>query len=52
MMTTGIPWWIAYPSFAGVMLLIAMVTYSIVRRISREQKLSRRARKTRPVART
>jgi magnesium transporter len=44
MMTTGIPWWFAYPSFAGVMLLIALVTYSIVRRISREPRLPRRTR--------
>jgi magnesium transporter len=36
MMTTGIPWQIAYPSFAGVMLIIAGVTYTVIRRMTRE----------------
>ncbi len=36
MMTTGIPWWVAYPSFAGLMLGIAVVTYSLLRRLTGE----------------
>jgi magnesium transporter len=47
MMTTGIPWWVAYPSFAGVMLGIAVVTYSLLRRFTGEAgRPHRRRRKT------
>jgi magnesium transporter len=42
MMTTGIPWWLAYPSFAGAMLVIAGITYSIVRRMSRDMNVQKR----------
>jgi magnesium transporter len=36
MMTAGIPWHFAYPAFAGAMVVIALITYTVVRRLSRE----------------
>jgi magnesium transporter len=44
--TRGVPLWISYPAFAGAMLVIALITYSIIRRISREiaPRISRRRR--------
>jgi magnesium transporter len=36
MMTSGIPWHFAYPAFAGAMVVIALITYTVVRRLSRE----------------
>jgi magnesium transporter len=42
MITAGIPWWVSYPSFAGVMLAIALGTYSMLRRLTGEEKRPRR----------
>ncbi len=42
MMTARIPWWFAYPAFAGAMLVIALITYSVVRRLSSETTRRRR----------
>jgi len=44
MMTTGIPWWVAYPAFGGVMLGIAAITYTIIRRMGSEPRPRRRRR--------
>jgi magnesium transporter len=44
MMTRAIPWWIAYPAFAGAMMMIAGITYSILRRLMSEGRRRRRKR--------
>jgi magnesium transporter len=44
MMTTGIPWWVAYPTFGGIMLVIAAITYTFIRRMGSEPRLPRRRR--------
>jgi magnesium transporter len=36
MITSGVPWWLSFPSFAAAMLLIALITYSFIRRLTRE----------------
>jgi magnesium transporter len=45
MMTTGIPWWVAYPVFGGVMLVIAAITYTFIRRMGNEPRLRRSSRR-------
>ncbi len=40
-MTSALPKWVAYPAFGGLMLLIAVVTYSIIRRVTGEAGLRR-----------
>ncbi len=47
MMTRGVPWWIAYPFFAGVMLCIAVFTYFFVSRFGYENRARLERRKTR-----
>ncbi len=44
MITAGVPWWVAYPSFFGAMLVIASITYFIIRRLSREVKARKRGK--------
>jgi magnesium transporter len=44
MMTTGVPWWISFPSFAGVMSVVALITYAIVKRLGAEERIRRRRR--------
>jgi magnesium transporter len=45
MMTTGIPWWVAYPVFGGVMLVIAAITYTFIRQMGNEPRLRRSSRR-------
>jgi len=42
MMTKGIPWWVAFPSFACVMLLVGVCTYYFVSRYGNERKRKRK----------
>jgi magnesium transporter len=45
MITSGVPWWIAYPSFAGVMAGIAFATYTLLRRLTGEAGRGTRRRR-------
>jgi magnesium transporter len=45
MMTTGIPWWVAFPAFTGVMFFIGMFTFFFVSRISYGKKGKKRKKK-------
>ena len=44
MMTTGIPSWVTYPAFCVAMLVIAGITYVIIRGLGRENNGRRRRR--------
>jgi magnesium transporter len=50
MMTTGIPWWLSFPSFAGAMAGVALITYGIVKRLGAEERIRRRRRLPRRAA--
>jgi magnesium transporter len=45
MITSAIPWWVSYPAFAGVMSGIALVTYSLLRRLTGESGRGKRRRR-------
>jgi magnesium transporter len=45
MMTSGIPWWLAYPIFAGTMFLIAIFTYLFVSKIGYGSRPKRERKK-------
>jgi magnesium transporter len=42
MMTTGIPWWLSYTLFSGGMLVIALITYILIRGMGFEKRSKKR----------